>query len=61
MKDDNIPWWASLIGMGISAFVGYSSGKKDAYEQIENKMRDAEIENLKKQIAELKKNKEINE
>lgn len=44
----------SLIGIGVAAFCAYKSGKKEGYKEYDEHSRNREIEELRKQIAELK-------
>ena len=45
-----------IAGLGVAAYVGYKGGEKNAYQKIESKLRDQEIQLLKEQIEKLKKN-----
>ncbi len=52
----------SLVGMGVAALCAYQSGKKNGYKEYEGHSRDRELDELRKQVAELKltQQKEIN-
>jgi cell division protein FtsB len=49
----------TLIGCGISAWVGHNSGKQQAYRELEQQKKVDEIEKLRYEISSLRK--QINE
>lgn len=58
-NNDGISIWGFLFGVGVASVCAYNSGRKDTIQEVQEYRRDREIENLKREISELKRLKEI--